>query len=56
MADRIDAEFLEILSRQVTQHLCVDRVFSEGVCVLLEVQAPQLRRYVHQAPPFPLRG
>jgi hypothetical protein len=39
MADRADAELLEILSCQVTQHLWVDRVFSERVCVLLEPEA-----------------
>jgi hypothetical protein len=36
MADRRDAEFLDVVSRQVAQHLHIDRVLAECILVLLQ--------------------
>ncbi len=51
MADRGHADADQVLSRKLRQHLGVNIAFSESGRVSLETQAPQPRRYVHQAPP-----
>ena len=47
MADRGNAEFPQILRRQLRQHLPIDLVVAEGRHIALQAQALQPRRYVH---------
>ncbi len=51
MADRNDADFFQILRRQLGQHVPIDLIVAEGSPVPLEAEALQPRRYVHQAHP-----
>ena len=52
MADRRDAEFLDVVGRQVAQHLYIDRVLPERLLVLLQSEAAQPFGYIHDAPRF----
>jgi len=47
MPDQSDAEIRQILGRHARQHPFVDLVLTERRLVLLELQLPQPRRYVH---------
>ena len=47
MADEGNAQVLEVVGRQFTQHLAIYRVIVKCGRVLFEPQAAQPRRYVH---------
>jgi hypothetical protein len=47
IAERSDADFLQVVRRQPGQHVPIDRVFAEGRRVLLEAQPPQPVGNVH---------
>jgi hypothetical protein len=57
MADHRDAEVLEILDRQLRQHVAVDLVVAERRLVLPEAEAPQPTADIHPVslrPPAPM--
>ncbi len=50
MADRGDPDVLEVVRRQLSQHLHVDVVVAERLLVALQPQIPQPGRNVHHSP------
>ena len=47
MADKIDAQILQVVGRQLAQDLGVDLVIAERLVVTLKTKAAQPYRYVH---------
>jgi hypothetical protein len=50
IADRSDADLLQVVCRQLGQHVPIDRVFVKGRRVLFEAQPPQPIGNVHGVP------